>query len=147
MTTNNVSSYNSLLSYFALKADAITRSLGATPVHWEEVFTAGVPLAKDTIVEGSFLQRIRLCFVITHTVFMCDLTVWTNSSVVASVVSAGYQVIAAPSDYWYLDHLTIPWTTMYTYDPTNGLTSSQVGFLEPHNCCEAYAGFVILRLS
>jgi hypothetical protein len=61
--------------------------------------------------------------------FMLDLTVWTNSSVVASVVSAGYQVIAAPSDYWYLDHLTIPWTTMYTYDPTNGLTSSQVRFL------------------
>jgi hexosaminidase len=106
MSANGISSYDQLLSYFVVKADAITRSLGATPVHWEEVFAAGVPLEKDTIVE-----------------------VWTNSSVVSTVANAGYKVIAAPSDYWYLDHLTIPWTTMYTYEPTNGLSKAAASLI------------------
>ena len=102
MTANHMTSYDSLLSYFVLQADAITRSLGATPIHWEEVFKAGVKVDKDTIFE-----------------------VWTNSSQVLSVVSAGYQAIAAPSDVWYLDHLTTTWTTMYSYNPTAGLTNTQ----------------------
>ena len=80
MAENDIPSNDALLEYFVLKADDITRSLGATPVHWEEVFKAGAKVGMDVIFE-----------------------VWTSQSVVASVVDANYSVIAAPSDVWYLE--------------------------------------------
>jgi hexosaminidase len=79
MEANGMSS-DDLLEYFVLKADDITRSFGATPVHWEEVFKAGAKVGMDVIFE-----------------------VWTSQDVIASVVAANYSVIAAPSDVWYLE--------------------------------------------
>ena len=48
--------------------------------------------------------------------------VWTNSDQIANVTNAGYRVIAAPSNYWYLDHADNTWLKMYTYEPTTGLS-------------------------
>lgn len=80
MQAQGITSYDDLLSYFVLKADAIVRSLGATPIHWEEVFTAGVKVDASTIFE-----------------------VWTAQTQIADIVNANYRVIAAPSDVWYLE--------------------------------------------
>jgi len=106
MAKNNVTTYDQLLAYFVLKADAIARSLGTTPIHWEEVFLANVPVDPSTIFE-----------------------VWTNSDRISAVTQAGFKVIAAPSNYWYLDALSTTWTTMYTYDPTANLTATQKNFI------------------
>lgn len=102
MADNNLASYSDLFSMFITKADGIAASLGATPIHWEDVFIAGVKTAPNTI-----------------------FNVWTNSVQIANVTSAGYSVIAAPSDYWYLDHAENTWQVMYSYDPTSNITSHQ----------------------
>lgn len=80
MSENNMESYDDLLAYFILRADEIVRSLGATPVHWEEVFEAGVQVLPDTIFE-----------------------VWTSQSEMKSVAAANFTIISAPSDVWYLE--------------------------------------------
>ena len=51
--------------------------------------------------------------------------VWTDSSNVALVTEAGYRVVAAPADYWYMDHTDNVWMKMYGYDPAAGLTLQQ----------------------
>lgn len=97
-----------LLMEFVERADEMVRGLGATPVHWEEVFKAGQkggrPLdpAQGTIFE-----------------------VWTNKEQIKSIVQQSFRVIAAPSDVWYLDHAENTWSVMYSYDPVAGLTSSE----------------------
>ena len=97
-----------MLGYFIEKADNMVLALGATPVHWEEVFTAGVKVPSETIFE-----------------------VWTNSSQVALVTSAGYKVIVASSDKWYLNtrgnppEVTTSWNAMYSYDRDTGLSADQ----------------------
>jgi hexosaminidase len=80
MSANNIASYDDLLGYFVLRVDEIVRKLGATPVHWEEVFKAGVDVAPDTVFE-----------------------VWTAQSQMASIAAANYSIISAPSDVWYLE--------------------------------------------
>lgn len=90
------------LGYFVNKADKIANDLGASVIHWEEVFSAGVELPA-----GSLFQ------------------VWTDSSMMSALTSAGHTVIASPSDYWYINLVAIDFKTMYTYDPTNGLTEKE----------------------
>ena len=106
MQQNDIPTYADLLSYFVLKADDIAANLGTTPIHWEDVFIAGVKTPANTIYN-----------------------VWTNSTQIAAVTSAGYSVIAAPSDYWYLDHAANTWQVMYGYEPTSNLTSAQAGLI------------------
>lgn len=113
MATNNIASYNELLNYFVTKVDKQVNSMGASVVHWEEVFFAGVEVSNsNTIYE-----------------------VWTNSSQVAKVTSANFNVIAAPSDVWYLDHLSTTWKTMYAYDPTTGLDDTQAKYILGGETC------------
>eukprot|EP01035_Chromulina_nebulosa_P018672 gene18672-24419_t len=102
MSTNNISSYDSLLASFVGRVDDMIVSLNATPIHWEEVFYTGASVPSGTIYQ-----------------------VWDNESILQTIVGANYQVIASPSDYWYLNFLSISWKTMYSYNPTDGLTDQQ----------------------
>lgn len=102
MQKNGITEYSDLLSFYADKAEAITTKLGATPVQWEDTFMAGYRPKTDTIFD-----------------------VWTNSTNVKLVTDAGYRVIAAPQEYWYLDHADNTWQKMYSYDPTFGMTEEQ----------------------
>ena len=102
MNAHGMKDYDDLLEYFVLKVDKIVRDLGATPVHWEEVFTAGVNVDPSTVFE-----------------------VWTAQSQMAGVANANFTVISAPSDVWYLDHADNTWDVMYEYDPTSTLTTAQ----------------------
>lgn len=99
--------YNTLLSYFVEKVDAISNAYGTAVTHWEEVFTAGCKVGPNTRFQ-----------------------VWTDSSKIASVTSAKYPVIASPSNYWYLNIATNTWSVMYSYDPTMGLTAAQASYIK-----------------
>jgi len=112
MTANGIASYTDLFSNFILKADDMAAKLGVTPVHWEDVFILGVKTAPNTI-----------------------FNVWTDSVQIANVTSAGYQVIAAPSNYWYLDHAANTWDVMYKYDPTTSLTAQQAALIVGGETC------------
>ena len=102
-------SYDQVLSYFVNRVDSTLNNQfpGIKIIHWEEVFTANcATLPGQTIYQ-----------------------VWTDSSKIAALTSAKYPVIASPSNYWYLNINTNTWQTMYTYDPTQGLTTAQAGYI------------------
>jgi hexosaminidase len=106
MQSQGISTYEALFAYFIQRVDDITVKLGMHPMHWEEVFLAGVPTPDDTI-----------------------FTVWTNSTRIAQLAAAKKVVVAAPSDYWYLDHPTSTWDVMWKYDPTVNLTEPDISFV------------------
>lgn len=106
--------YNKLLNYFVQAVDGISTNLQLKVTHWEEVFKAGVVVDK------------------TNTFFQ----VWTDATQINAIVSAGYQVIASPSDYWYLNIQSNTWQTMYSYDPTVGLSSSQAALIHGGEVCQ-----------
>jgi hexosaminidase len=112
MADNQIASYQDLFAAFIVKADDVAGKLGVTPIHWEDVFIYGVKPPPSTI-----------------------FNVWTNSEQIANVTSAGYQVIAAPSDYWYLDHDENTWQRMYSYDPASGLTQEQAALIVGGETC------------
>jgi hexosaminidase len=96
-------STDQLLMMFAERADAMLRDLKVRPVHWEEVFKAGQQCGQQLDpADGAVFE------------------VWTSKEVVKSIVQAGFPVIAAPSDVWYLDHADNTWSVMYGYDPVSG---------------------------
>ncbi len=102
MKEQGMTTYNELFSYFVNRADGIVKSLGASVTHWEEVFTDGCKVAPDTTFQ-----------------------VWTDSSVVSKITAANFNVIASPSNYWYLNIQTNTWQVMYGYEPYTGIPSSQ----------------------
>ena len=102
MAANNIATYPDLLGLYVDRAEVITRDLGATPVQWEDTFMAGVRPPLSTIFD-----------------------VWTNATNMALVASAGYRVIAAPQNYWYLDHCANTWQNMYAFDPQAGMNAQQ----------------------
>jgi hexosaminidase len=106
MSANGIASNTDLFSQFILKVDDMAAKLGVTPIHWEDVFILGVKTAPNTI-----------------------FNVWTNSVQIANVTSAGFKVIASPSNYWYLDHAANNWKVMYQYDPTLNLTADQAALI------------------
>jgi hypothetical protein len=57
-----------------------TTSSATTTIFWEEVFTSNCQI-NDKL----------------NTIFQ----VWTDSSIVSEITTAGYQIIASPSSYWY----------------------------------------------
>lgn len=79
--------------------------LGKTIVVWNDSWTSlGPVLPKSTVYE-----------------------VWKTSDVVQlieNITSHGYRVIANPSSVWYLDHLSVTWDVLYTYDPCAGLSAA-----------------------
>jgi len=99
MEDNGITDYADLLNLYVGKANEIATDLGVTTIFWEDTFLANVRPPKSSIFD-----------------------VWTNSEQIANVTSAGYRVIAAPSDYWYLDHADNTWLKMYTYEPTTDLS-------------------------
>lgn len=119
MKQNQVASYDELLSYFVKKADGIVQNMKAVPIHWEEVFFA----VKNTKNSTYALDMNTL------------IQVWTNAANVASVTADGYKVIASPSSVWYANYLTITWQTMYTYDPTAGLSTTQASLVQGGEVC------------
>ncbi len=111
-----MTSYDELLMYFVQKVDKfVTSQLTARPVHWEEVFFAAQRAVK-----------INPAYALDKGVLV---EIWTDSANVAAVTQAGYQAVAAPSNYWYTDNLTNTWDVMYNYDPATGLTTSQKSYL------------------
>ena len=102
MKENNIATYPELLGLYVQQAEDISRNLGATPIQWEDTFMAGIRPPLSTIFD-----------------------VWTNSSNMALVASAGYRVIAAPQNYWYLDHCANTWQNMYSFDPQAGMNAQQ----------------------
>jgi hexosaminidase len=102
MSKHGISDYAQLLGSYVERAIKIANENGATALLWEDTFMAGVRPPKDTIFD-----------------------VWTNSTNVALVTEAGYRVVAAPADFWYMDHTDNTWQKMYGYDPAAGLTAEQ----------------------
>ena len=101
-----------LLMMFVERADGMLRDLKVTPVHWEEVFKAGEACGKQlNPSDGTIFE------------------VWTNKEQIQSIVQAGFPVIAAPSDVWYLDHADNTWSVMYNYDPVSGLSDSEASLI------------------
>ena len=112
MNANGIASNTDLFSQFILKVDDMAAKLGVTPIHWEDVFILGVKTAPNTI-----------------------FNVWTNSVQIANVTSAGFKVIASPSNYWYLDHAANNWKVMYQYDPTANITDDQAALIVGGETC------------
>ena len=112
MTAQGIESYDDLFEYFIQKAQGLLKSMEVTPIHWEEVFLAGVEVASNTIFQ-----------------------VWQSQELVTTIAKAKYQVIAAPADPWYLDTWAddrpVPnrWQDMYSYDPAVNLTSDDIEYL------------------
>eukprot|EP01039_Chlorochromonas_danica_P008954 gene8954-9878_t len=107
MQANGIKSYDALLTYFVKIVD--NNVLGTSQqirsvIHWEEVFVANSNLP------------------IASTIYQ----VWTDSSMISQLTGAGYRVIASPSNYWYLNIATNTWQVMYGYEPTSGLSQSQM---------------------
>jgi len=105
--------YDKLLDYFVQQVDTISNNLQLKVTHWEEVFEAGVSVDKA----NTFFQ------------------VWTDSTQISAIVSAGYKVIASPSNYWYLNIASNTWQSMYSYDPTVGLSSTQAALIYGGETC------------
>lgn len=103
-------SYDQLLSYFVGRVDNIVLNKYKQNyvMHWEEVFSAGY---KPTQPEKTLFQ------------------VWTDSSMISALTAAGYNLIASPSNYWYLNIATNTWSSMYDYDPTMNIPSQQQGLI------------------
>lgn len=99
-------SYDDVYDYFygQILPTLTNASVKAQPLFWEEAFDANSPSiqASDPIFEA-----------------------WKGSSSISPIVAAGYRVVAAPSDVWYLNYLTISWEDAYSYDPATGLTSQE----------------------
>jgi len=106
MGDQGMTTYDQLLGYFVEKADEQIFALGATPVHWEEVFSAGIRPDPRTIFQ-----------------------VWTEQSKIQAIVAAEYNVVASPSDVWYLDIASNTWDVMYAYDPTVGLSAAESKYI------------------
>lgn len=95
MQANNIATFPELLALYVEKAGDIAADYGTTTIFWEDTFVAGVRPPKTAIFD-----------------------VWTDAARIANVTSAGYKVIAAPQQYWYLDHADNTWLKMYEYEPT-----------------------------
>jgi len=119
MKSNGIASYNDLYNYFINRADTMLQSSFTdlnkkpiTEIHWEETFFAGAQVPTDAIFQ-----------------------VWTDATKMAAVADGGHKIIASPSDYWYINYVKIDWQTMYSYEPTTNLTSSQQALLIGGEAC------------
>lgn len=112
--------FEQALSAFTVKNHDALGAIGKTPVVWEEmVLDHNVTLSNETLV-----------------------LVWISSANAAAIVQAGYKLVHAPSDYFYLDcgHGgwvgDLPngnswcdpfktWQHAYTFDPYANITDAQ----------------------
>ncbi|KAG8645113.1 hypothetical protein MANES_10G037700v8 [Manihot esculenta] len=91
--------------YFVLKAQEIAISKGWTPVNWEETFNA-------------FASKLHPKTVVHN---------WLGGGVCAKAVAKGFRCIFSNQEFWYLDHLDVPWDEVYEAEPLEGIniTSQQ----------------------
>ncbi|KAL2555808.1 Beta-hexosaminidase 1 [Forsythia ovata] len=93
---------NDAYQYFVLRAQDIAASLNWTPVNWEETFnTFAAKLNPQTVVHN-----------------------WLGSGVCPKAVAKGFRCIFSNQGVWYLDHLDVPWSTVYHADPLEGITDA-----------------------
>ncbi|XP_011076894.1 beta-hexosaminidase 1 [Sesamum indicum] len=86
--------------YFVLRAQEIAISLNWTPVNWEETFNAfATSLNPRTVVHN-----------------------WLGSGVCPKAVAKGFRCIFSNQGVWYLDHLDVPWESVYYAEPLEGIT-------------------------
>ncbi|KAL3838106.1 hypothetical protein ACJIZ3_022697 [Penstemon smallii] len=88
--------------YFVLKAQEIAISLNWTPVNWEETF-------------NTFASRLNPRTVVHN---------WLGSGVCPKAVAQGFRCIFSNQGVWYLDHLDVPWDTVYNAEPLEGITDA-----------------------
>ena len=133
MSENNLGDdYSQLLGVYVDKAvKFVQKDLAATPLLWEDTFMAGVRACVCVCPPLSFpfffstLTSFPPPYAQVRPPLDTIFDVWTDSSNVALVTEAGYRVVAAPADYWYMDHTDNVWMKMYGYDPAAGLTLQQ----------------------
>ncbi|XP_073129204.1 beta-hexosaminidase 1 [Henckelia pumila] len=88
--------------YFVLRAQEIAISFNWTPVNWEETFNSfAVNLNPKTVVHN-----------------------WLGSGVCPKAVAKGFKCIYSNQGFWYLDHLDVPWDSVYYADPIEGITDA-----------------------
>ncbi|KAL0317218.1 UNVERIFIED_CONTAM: Beta-hexosaminidase 1 [Sesamum angustifolium] len=86
--------------YFILRAQEIAISLNWTPVNWEETFNSfATSLNPRTVVHN-----------------------WLGSGVCPKAVAKGFRCIFSNQGVWYLDHLDVPWESVYYAEPLEGIT-------------------------
>eukprot|EP00026_Physarum_polycephalum_P004805 Phypoly_transcript_04829.p1 GENE.Phypoly_transcript_04829~~Phypoly_transcript_04829.p1 ORF type:complete len:561 (+),score=61.11 Phypoly_transcript_04829:52-1734(+) len=103
MGQQKLSNFTSVLNYWESQIHQIGAKFGRTPLNWEEVFTAGVSLPPNAVIQ-----------------------IWSNFDTLASVVKAGYRAIVSNYNAWYLDcgfgtwcpYCT--WLDAYNNEPTAG---------------------------
>ncbi|GAB2276657.1 Beta-hexosaminidase 1 [Dionaea muscipula] len=85
--------------YFVLRAQEIALSMGWIPVNWEETFnTFASDLSSRTVVHN-----------------------WLGPGVCPKVVANGFKCIFSNQGVWYLDHLDVPWDSVYNAEPLEGI--------------------------
>ncbi|XP_073293188.1 beta-hexosaminidase 1 [Primulina huaijiensis] len=88
--------------YFVLRAQEIAISFNWIPVNWEETFNSfAVDLNPKTVVHN-----------------------WLGSGVCPKAVAKGFKCIYSNQGFWYLDHLDVPWDSVYYADPLEGITDA-----------------------
>lgn len=109
MAAKGWTDYTQLYQYFVSKAQDIAKNLTSAvnpetsrTIFWEEVFEGRCDIHPDTSI----------------------IEVWISADMMSQVTAAGYKVISAPQDHWYLDHSANTWDVMYSYEPTVGLNAT-----------------------
>ncbi|KAL8050352.1 hypothetical protein ABFX02_06G077400 [Erythranthe guttata] len=88
--------------YFVLRAQEIAVALNWTPVNWEETFNSfPESLNNETVVHN-----------------------WLGSGVCPKAVAKGFRCIFSNQGVWYLDHLDVPWDSVYYADPLEDIIDS-----------------------
>lgn len=85
-------------------------------VGWQEIWDHfGTRLSKKTIIQQ-----------------------WLPNSVALplNVTSHGYRLVWSDSSRWYLDHLDVTWTDMYTAEPCNGLPDANCALILGGEACQ-----------
>ncbi|KAL1562201.1 Beta-hexosaminidase 1 [Salvia divinorum] len=88
--------------YFVLRAQEIAISLNWTPVNWEETFNSfPASLNPKTVVHN-----------------------WLGAGVCPKAVAKGFRCIYSNQGFWYLDHLDVPWESVYYTEPLEDITDA-----------------------
>jgi len=80
MAQQQLSDFTAVLDYFEQQIHAIGAKFGRTPVNHQEVFSAGISLPSDIVIQ-----------------------VWEDFQTLSDVVKAGYRAILSNYNAWYLD--------------------------------------------
>ena len=101
LQAKNMSPHDGYL-YFVKRAGEIAIKQGRRPIHWDEVWqNFKTKLHKQTIIH-----------------------IWNNGINLTEIAAAGYNILQSDSrggHDWYLDHLSVRWADVYTFEPCNGM--------------------------